>query len=87
MDDILKFLATLTPAVLPVMVLVYHKTRRELRGIRNELFELRQRPAPPDPRLDELLEAVDALGAKVERLTEAQRNVLSPGPGPSTTPD
>jgi hypothetical protein len=79
-DDLLRFLAPLTPAVLPIMVVIWRRNRRELRAIRSELLELYQRPAPPDPRLDQLLEAVDTLGAEVARLADAQRRALAPGP-------
>jgi hypothetical protein len=78
-DDVLLYLAPLTPAVLPVIVYVWHRTRKELHGIRTELLELRQRPWPPDPRLDQLLVAVNSLSADVLRLTEAQRRALLPG--------
>ena len=71
-DDLLHFLAPLTPAVLPVVVFIWYRTRRELREIRQELAALRQAPSPPDPRLDQLLEAVEALGGEVGRLAEAQ---------------
>jgi hypothetical protein len=80
MDDVLRVLAPLTPAVLPLMVIIWRRTRRELHDIQSELLELRQRPSPPDPRLDELLEAVDTLGAEVARLADAQRRALAPGP-------
>lgn len=72
-DDFLRFLAPLTPAVLPVVVFIWYKTRRELRAIRQELITLRQTSMPLDPRLDDLLEAVEAINAEVARLTEAQQ--------------
>jgi hypothetical protein len=67
-DDLLHFLAPLTPAVLPVLVFVWHRTRRELRQIRTELTGLRAERSLPDPRLDELLEAVDGMRAELTRL-------------------
>jgi hypothetical protein len=70
-DDVLHFLAPLAPAVLPVVVFIWYRTRRELREIRQELAALRQ--AQLDPRLDDLLEAVEAIGGEVGRLAEAQR--------------
>jgi hypothetical protein len=73
-DDLLRFLAPLTPAVLPVVVFIWYRTRRELREIRQELVTLRQAPLPRDPRLDDLLEAVEAMGVEVGRLVEAQRD-------------
>lgn len=72
-DDLLRFLAPLTPAVLPVVVFIWYKTRRELRAIRQELAALRQTSLPLDPRLDDLLEAVEAMNGEVARLAEAQR--------------
>ena len=41
---VLRFLAPLTPAVLPVVVFIWYRTRRELREIRQELVTLRQAP-------------------------------------------
>jgi hypothetical protein len=73
-DKLLQFLAPLTPAVLPVVVFVWYRTRRELREIRQELAALRQAPLPLDPRLDNLLEAVEAMSVEVRRLAEAQRD-------------
>jgi hypothetical protein len=75
-DDVLHFLAPLTPAVLPVIVFVWHRTRRELRDIRRELTALRQEPLPIDPRLDELIESVDGIRAELARLGESQRTAL-----------
>ena len=72
-DELLRFLAPLTPAVLPVVVFIWYRTRRELREIRQELAALRQAESPPDPRFDELLEAVEAMGGDLGRLAEAQR--------------
>ena len=77
-DDILHILAPLTPAVLPVLVAVWYRTRQELRGIRRELEELRERSAAPDQRLDELIEAVDAMRATLARIADADRLALSP---------
>jgi len=85
-DDVLLILAPLTPAILPVVVYVWYRTRRELRDIRNELIELRRRPALPDPRLDQLLEAVDSMSAEVGRLADAQRRALQPGPARDADP-
>jgi hypothetical protein len=75
-DDVLHYLAPLTPAVLPVLVLIWHRTRQELGAVRRELAALRQEGIGPDPRLDELLEAVDGLRAELTRLGEAQRSTL-----------
>lgn len=75
-DDLLRYLAPLTPAVLPVLVLIWHRTRNELRQIRTELSTLRTERALSDPRLDELLEAVDGMRAELARLGEAQRSTL-----------
>jgi len=75
-DDLLRYLAPLTPAVLPILVLIWHRTRRELGQIRGELTALRAERSLPDPRLDELLEAVDGMRAEVARLGEAQRSSL-----------
>jgi hypothetical protein len=72
-DDLLQFLAPLTPAVLPVVVFIWVRTRRELRAIREELAALRQAPARLDPRLDDLLQAMQAMEGELARLTEAQR--------------
>ena len=75
-DDLLHFLAPLTPAVLPVVVFIWYRTRRELREIRQELAALRQVPLPPDPRLDDLLQAVEAMSGEVARLAEDQRATM-----------
>jgi hypothetical protein len=75
-DQMLRFLAPLTPAVLPIMVFIWHRTRRELGRIRQELTSLREARVLPDPRLDELLEAVDSLRAELIRLGEGQRAAL-----------
>jgi hypothetical protein len=72
-DDLLRFLAPLTPAVLPVVVFIWYKTRRELRAIRQELTTLRQTSMSQDPRLDDLLEAIEVMNSEVARLAEAQR--------------
>jgi hypothetical protein len=77
-DDLLHFLAPLTPAVLPVVVFIWYRTRRELREIRQELAALRQAPFPPDPRLDELREAVEAMSVEMGRLVGAQRDTTTP---------
>lgn len=69
-DDVLHLLEPLTPAVLPVVVFVWYRTRQELRAIRRELVELRESPALPDPRLDDLLAGMEALRAEVARLAE-----------------
>ena len=75
-DDLLRILAPLTPAVLPVIVFVWYRTRRELRAIRQELAALRQESFPLDSRLDELLEAVEAMRAEVTRLTDTQNATI-----------
>jgi hypothetical protein len=75
-DDLLRFLAPLTPAVLPILVLIWHRTRRELGQIREELTTLRAERSLPDPRLDEILEAMDGMRAELARLGEAQRSAL-----------
>jgi hypothetical protein len=72
-EAVLRLLAPLTPAVLPVIVLVWHRTRQELRGIRRELVELRQRPLVAEPQLERLTQAVAAMALELERLTEADR--------------
>jgi hypothetical protein len=72
-DDLLRLLAPLTPAVLPVVVFIWYRTRRELREIRQELAALRQAPMPLAPGFDDLLEAVEAMREEVTRLAEAQR--------------
>jgi hypothetical protein len=72
-DSVLRYLAPLTPAVLPVLVLIWHRTRRELGLIRRELISLRETRALSDPRLDEVLEALDGMRAELMRLGEAQR--------------
>ena len=75
-DDLLRFLAPLTPAVLPVVVFIWIRTRRELRAIREELVALRQAPPPLDPRLDDLLQAVEAIDRELARLGDAQRSTM-----------
>lgn len=75
-DDLLHILAPLTPAVLPVIVFVWYRTRRELREIRHELVALRQAPGPLDPRLEELLESVEAMRGELARLTDTQSSTL-----------
>jgi hypothetical protein len=75
-DDMLRFLAPVAPAVLPVVVFIWHRTRVELRQIRGELVSLREVRALPDPRLDEVLEALDGMRAELQRLGEAQRATL-----------
>ena len=61
-DALLRFLEPLTPAVLPVVVFIWIRTRRELRAIRQELAELRQPPgALGDPRLDDFARAIEAM--------------------------
>jgi len=72
-DDLLHFLAPLTPAVLPVVVFIWIRTRRELRAIREEVAALRQAPAPLDARLDALFQAIEAMNSELARLSEAQR--------------
>jgi hypothetical protein len=62
--------------VLPVVVFIWYRTRRELREIRQEVAALRPVSSPPDPRLDNLLEAVEAMGGEVGRLAEAQRATM-----------
>lgn len=77
-DGILRLLAPVTPIVLPVIVLVWYLARqefrilhRELRGIRQELSELRERSLLPDPHSEHvkhLAPAVNGIGAQVERI-------------------
>jgi hypothetical protein len=38
-DELLRFLAPLTAAVLPVLLLIWYRTRRELGEIRSELAD------------------------------------------------
>jgi hypothetical protein len=76
-DSLLRFLAPLTPAVLPVLVFIWYRTRRELGEIRRELVALREAPAQLDTRLDDLIAAVDAMGGQVARLAEAHRATTS----------
>ena len=75
-DDLLRFLDPLTPAVLPVVVFIWIRTRRELRTIREELVALRQAPPPLDPRLDDLLQAVEAVNRELARLSDAERATM-----------
>src|SRR5262249_11263980 len=77
-DDLLRFLEPLTPAVLPVVVFIWIRTRRELRAIRQELAELRQSPGVPgeDPRLDGLVQAIETMGSELAHLAQTQRDTL-----------
>jgi hypothetical protein len=76
-DDLLRFLQPLTPAVLPVVVFIWIRTRRELRAIRQELAELRQAPgALGEPRLDDFARAIEAMGTELAHLTQAQRDTM-----------
>jgi hypothetical protein len=76
-DALLRFLEPLTPAVLPVVVFIWIRTRRELRAIRQELAELRQAPgALGDPRLDDFARAIEAMGTELAHLAQAQRDTM-----------
>jgi len=73
-DTVLRWLAPLTPAVLPIIVLVWHRTRGELRGLRSEVRALREQRLPlADPRIDELVEIMDGMRAELARLNESQQ--------------
>ena len=74
-DDILKLLAPLTPAVLPVVTFIWYRTRQELNAIRNELATVRQLVGT-EARLAPMVAAVEALRADAVR-TEALRLIAS----------
>ena len=74
-DDVLKFLAPLTPAILPVVTFIWYRTRQELRAIRHELVAVRQMIGG-EPRLAPIVAAVEALRADAVR-TEALRLIAS----------
>ena len=74
-DDILKVLAPLTPAVLPVVTFIWYRTRQELHAIRAELGTVRQMIGG-EGRLTSLVAVVEALRAEAVR-TEALRLVAS----------
>ena len=63
--------------MLPVVIFIWIRTRRELRAIRQELAELRQQPeALGEPRLDDLAQAIERMGTEVAHLTQAQRDTM-----------
>jgi len=74
-DDILKLLAPLTPAVLPVVTFIWYRTRQELHGIRHELATVRQLIGG-EARLAPMVAAVEVLRADAVR-TEALRLIAS----------
>ena len=74
-DDILKVLAPLTPAVLPVVTFIWYRTRQELHAIRQELAAVRQ-VIGSEPRVAPIVAAVEALRADAVR-TEALRLIAS----------
>ena len=74
-DDVLKILAPLTPAVLPVVTIIWYRTRQELHAIRHELAAVRQ-AIGGEPRLAPTAAAVEALRADAVR-TEALRLIAS----------
>jgi len=74
-DDMLKLLAPLTPAVLPVMTFIWYRTRQELHAIRQELLTMRQMIGS-EPRLAPIVAAVEALQTNAVR-TEALRLIAS----------
>ena len=74
-DDMLKLLAPLTPAVLPVVTFIWYRTRQELHAIRHELATVRQ-VISGESRLAPIVAAVEALRADAVR-TEALRLIAS----------
>jgi len=74
-DDILKLLAPLTPAVLPVVTFIWYRTRQELHTIRQELAAVRQ-VIDREPRLAAIVAAAEALRSDAVR-TEALRLIAS----------
>jgi len=74
-DDVLKLLAPLTPAVIPVVTFIWYRTRQELHGIRHELATVRQMLVG-EARLMPLVGAVESLRADAVR-TEALRLIAS----------
>jgi hypothetical protein len=74
-DDILKLLAPLTPAVLPVVTYIWYRTSHELHAIRKELAGVRQ-AIGGEPRLAPIVAAGDALRADAVR-TDALRLIAS----------
>jgi hypothetical protein len=74
-DEILKLLAPLTPAVLPVVTFIWYRTRQELHSMRQELATVRQLIAS-EPRLAAVVAAAEALRADAVR-TEALRLIAS----------
>ena len=74
-DDVLKLLAPLTPAVLPVVTFIWYRTRQELHAIRNELAAVRQ-IIGEQPRVAPLVAAVEALRTDAIR-TDALRLIAS----------
>jgi hypothetical protein len=74
-DDMLKLLAPLTPAVLPVVTFIWYRTRQELHAIRQELLTMRQMIGN-ESRLAPVVAAVEALQVNAVR-TEALRLIAS----------
>ena len=74
-DDVLKLLAPLTPAVLPVVTFIWYRTRQELHAIRHELAAVRQMIGG-EARLAPISGDVAALRADAVR-TEALRLIAS----------
>lgn len=74
-DEVLKILAPLTPAVLPVVTFIWYRTRQELHAIRHELAAVRQ-AIGGEQRLAPIVAAVEALRADAVR-TEAVRLIAS----------
>ena len=74
-EDILKLLAPLTPAVLPVVTFIWYRTRQELHAIRHELVTLRQMIGG-EPQLPPIVATMEALRADAVR-TEALRLIAS----------
>jgi signal transduction histidine kinase len=82
-DKLLLALAPLTPALLPIIVIIWYRTRQELQGIRAELKEIKERPVLSDPRLGYLTTAIANLTDEMRRIAESERQtvqLLTDGP-------